>query len=61
MSDAVAMEHRQLVRPWPSTAEPIPLLKTSGIPANYAKSPTAPFANPQSGNKYPPTSDVNQK
>ncbi|THC99738.1 hypothetical protein EYZ11_000788 [Aspergillus tanneri] len=51
-ADAVAIQHRQLFRSRSSTAEPSPLLKTSGIPANYAKSPASAFANPQSGNKY---------
>ncbi|CAG8418388.1 unnamed protein product [Penicillium salamii] len=53
-ADAVALQHRQLFRPRASTAAPTPLSKTSVPPASHARSITAGFETPQSGNPYAP-------
>jgi tyrosyl-tRNA synthetase len=53
-ADAVALQHRQLFRPRSSTAAPSPLSKSSAPPSSHAKSPTAGFDTPQSGNPYAP-------
>ncbi|KAJ5675579.1 Tyrosine--tRNA ligase [Penicillium macrosclerotiorum] len=51
-ADAVSLQHRQLFRPRSSTGEPTPMPRTPSQPSSHAKSPTAGFLNPQSGNRY---------
>lgn len=54
-AQAAETQHRQLFRPRLSTAEPTPPAPAPPkIPENYARTPQASFANPQSGNKYAP-------